>query len=351
MPLNGHVYQVTNATECFGGILLGAPDTPPTDGFEPWEGVQVTLALESNVGGLLGWILLFADLWGDQSRTLTTAADGSFSFADPSPEQLDEIAAWAGIPGGEALSVQIWVSQGTFPFQVIYRSDLSLTLDDADGKQLDIWLLPYSLPKGGGITAGMVSGVMTGTGLPGNTSITASPAGLSFSGSHKGADIQFGIGVLPDTSSDLDSFFDLSLLSWNIHVGWPADWCTTADDILGQIKSGVQNAGTGVNKTVTLMIQNTLAAAYPLIPVNNISNFTEKDISVTFNDVAYIPYTWAASDTKDSTIVLVAQPVIGWPRSLSSDPTKSAAYPQPRRKLPRFNPVPVHPIFGLASQG
>jgi hypothetical protein len=349
MPINGHVYQVTDAAECFGGMLLGGPDTPPTAGFEPWAGIQVQLNLWANVRGFLGLILEFMDLEGEASRVTTTAADGSFSFPDLSGGQLDAIAAWAGKPGGEALSVQVWVIQGTFPFQVMYRSGLSITLDEAEGKELNIWLLPYSLPEKDGISAGTISGVMAGSSLPENTSITASPSGLWFSGSAGGIDGQFGIGVTPDWSSDLDSYFDLTLLSWNIDVGWPADWCTSAHHVLGEIRAGVQNAASGVNTAVSNKIISILEQNYPSISEEDIGNFVSNDVSITFTNLAYpgIPYTWLASNKSDGTIVLTAQPVIAWPTSFSADPRKRRV---PHKGIPRYPYPLIHPVFGLYNR-
>lgn len=349
MPIGGHIYQVTDAATCFGGMLESEEDNPPRAGFEPWAGVEVTLVLIVNVGGLLGPLYVWEDLGSNAKRTVTTAQDGSFSFTDPSIEQLDRIALWANKPGDEALSVVIRVTSRTFPFQVMYRSDMSLTLKAADLKELNIWLLPYDLPWADGLTAGTVSGVMDGAGLPGNTSITASPSGLAFSGSDDGANIRFGIGILPDNSSDLNSFFDLSLLSWNIHVGFPADVCTSASDILKQIRSGVQHAGTSVSKKVGEMIFNILKETYPIFTDDHIRHFVDDDISMTFINLKYAnSYTWPATKKDDATIIFAAEPVIGWPRSLEREPPN---YPVDALDLglPRFNPAPIHPLFGPTS--
>jgi hypothetical protein len=51
----------------------------------------------------------------------------------------------------------------------------------------DLWLLPENLSEKDGITAGTVNSVLGSAGLPGNTTITASPSGLAFSGSAHGA--------------------------------------------------------------------------------------------------------------------------------------------------------------------
>lgn len=347
MTISGHVRRVTNIESCYGPILFG-DDAPPTQGFDPWAGATVSLVFRCDApsffGQIFGWVLLPVDLGGDLSRSVTTGADGSFSFSDPTATQLEQIAAWAGIPGDEALTVELWVAQGQFPFQVMYRSDVSLTLKEADGKELDLWLLPYKLPVKDGISAGMISGVMSGKGLPGNTTITANGSGLSFSGSSSGADVNFGIGITPDTSSDLDAFFDIALTSWNIDVGWPADWCTSADDILHQIQGAVGGAGASVNAKVLALMKGILDKAYPGLQ-DEVATFIDQDVSVTFINLSYPKpgYSWPASNTKDGTVALLAEPVIGWPRSLASEPTKPSGGRRPRGL---FDTAPIHPLFG-----
>jgi len=349
MTVSGHVYRITNVATCFFPMLESEEDNPPESGFEPWAGAQVTLILMANVGGLLAPIYVAEDLGPEARRTVNTADDGSFSFADPSAEQLSRIEAWAGRPGNEALSVFVQVSSRTFPFQVVYRSDMSLTLADADATEIDVWLYPYQLSSADGVAAGTISEVMSGSDLPGNTSITASPSGLAFSGwSRTGLDIKFGIGILPDTSSDLSSFFDLSLLSWHINVSFPADTCTSADDILHKIRSGTQGAGASMSKKAHEFILNIIQDKFPIFTSDHIKNFIDNDTSITFINLQFTDHTWPAGDKKDDTIVFTAEPVIGWPRTLRRDPRNTPVNAPPTNlALSQLNIASVHPIFGL----
>ncbi len=175
-----------------------------------------------------------------------------------------------------------------------------------------------------------MSGVLNGSGLPGNTQITASPSGLSFSGSQSGADVKFGISIVPDTSFDLSTFLDLQLTSWNIHVGWPADWCTNADAVLAEIVQGLQGAATSMNKSVLTRMEQFFASQEGLPdPTTNpgsasiINTFFNSDVSVTFMDITYPTQdTWPISNTSDSTAVITGDLCVGYPRSLSSDPSR-----------------------------
>jgi hypothetical protein len=211
------------------------------------------------------------------------------------------------------------VSEGSFPFRPLYRSDLSLSVGSAEATELNVWLLPESVDVKDGISAGTVSGTVQGSGLPGNTQITASPSGLSFSGSSSGANVEFGISIIPDSSFELTTYLDLLLTSWNIHVGWPADWCTNADSILAEIVQGLQGAASNMNAAVLKKIKSVAAGEGLPLP----ANFFTSVASVTFMDISYpTQHKWPMSNTTDSTVVITGDLCIGYPRSLSSDPSR-----------------------------
>ncbi len=119
----------------------------------------------------------------------------------------------------------------------------------------------------------MVCGALNNSGLPGNTHITASPSGLAFAGSDSGADVKFGISITPDTSFDLSTFLDLRLSSWDIHVGWPADRCTNADDIVVEIVRGLQDAGASMNTAVLTKLEDVFADIEHL-PLSTVRTFS-----------------------------------------------------------------------------
>ena len=229
---SGHVYQITDPTAFFTPILNGQQG-PPVQGFMPWAGLEVRMWAVND--------LIPIPLPGGSAQT---QADGTFGITQPAPN--------ATVPGGTASDIRfmLLVTEGSFPYRPLYRSDLSLSVAAAETTELNIWLLPQTIDAKNGISAGSVSNVLKSSALPGNTQITASPSGLSFSGSKSGADVKFGISIVPDTSFNLGTFLDLQLSSWNIHVGWPADWCTNADDILVEIVNGLQGAASSMNTAV-----------------------------------------------------------------------------------------------------
>ena len=306
---SGHVYQITDPLTFFSPILNGQPG-PPQQGFQPWPGLEVRMWSVND--------LIPIPLPGGSAQT---QADGSFGITQPAPN--------ATVPGGTPSDIRfmLLVTEGSFPYRPMYRSDLSLSVGTAQTTELNIWLLPETIDAKDGISAGSVSSVLKGSALPGNTQITASPSGLSFSGSKSGADVKFGISIVPDRSFNLGTYLDLALSSWNIHVGWPADWCTNADDILVEIVNGLQAAAISMNTAVLTDMEQFFAAEEGLQRNDGtiaplVKTFFNSDVSVTFMDVTYpTQHTWALSNTSDSTVVITADLCIGYPRRLSSDPS------------------------------
>jgi hypothetical protein len=139
---------------------------------------------------------------------------------------------------------------------------------------------------------------------------------LSFSGSDSGADIKFSISITPDTSFDLTALLDPSLTSWDIHVGWPADWCTNADDVLAEIVRGPQGAAASMNPSVLAKLENSFADTESL-PLSTVRTFFASDASVTFMDITYpTQHTWPLSKTTDATVAIAGDLCIGYPRHL-----------------------------------
>ena len=311
MPLTGNVYQVDvkELTAFFTPIILG--EGPPSEGYWPWAGVSIQAFFFAEI---LGWFALpFSE------APVLSQQDGSFTI--PDPPNLATIAALSG--GEENIRIALTARMGYPPYSPLFRTDPELTLPEAAHTDLDLWLLPYTIPDSDGASAQTVSGVVKGAGLPGNTQITAGPSGLSFKGSDSGVDVEFGVTIVPDTSWNLEDYLDLVLSSWNIHVGWPADICVSAEDVLTEIRSGLQGAGGSLNKTVFTQMESLMEQQNTLLTQGLVDNFLDNEVSVTFMDVRYpTTYTWPLSTKDDPTIVVVADPCIGYPRHLSSDPTK-----------------------------
>lgn len=303
--LSGHVYRITEPGTFFLPILAG--QGPPSQGYQPWGGLEVRT-----------WSVNDLFPIPFPGGTAQTAADGGFQITQTPPNPT--LGGGVGQPSD--IRFALLVSEGTFPFRPLYRSDLSLSVEAAETTELNVWLLPQSIDVKDGATAGEVSGVLNNSGLPGNTHITASPGGLSFSGSDSGAEIKFSISITPDTSFDLSALLDLRLSSWDIHVGWPADWCTNADDVLAEIVRGLQDSATSMNASVLAKMEEVFHETEGLT-LPTVQAFFASDASVTFTNVTYpTQYTWPLSNMTDATVVIAGDLCVGYPRHLSWDPSK-----------------------------
>jgi hypothetical protein len=289
MSITGRVNLINNPTEFFLPIILGSG--PPTSGFAPSKSSGVVVILTA-------YLDLIPSLPPLPLPFVTTASttNGDFTLPDiPS-----------ALPGTQ---VSLLVTVHGRPF---YRSE-RFSRSHTD-KHLDIFVYQPTIPSGDGVTAGQISTGLASAGLPGNTTLSANPWGLGVVGSKSGADIQFGIQLVPDTSTNLSIFFDLALDGYNIHVGFPADWCTSADDILNSIKSALQTSGSKANQ----LVSGTITKAFEGPPLNLSSTVTQKlldSVSIQFVTMS-LPnkHTWALSDQSDRTIVVVPQLTLGFPR-------------------------------------
>lgn len=302
--LTGHVYQITDPLTFFSPILNG--QGPPQQGFKPWSGLEVRT-----------WSVNDLFPIPFPGGTAFTQTDGSFGINQTPPNPV------LGVGGLESdVRFSLVVTEGSFPFRPLYRSDLSLTVAAAETTELNIWLLPETIDVADGVSAGSVSSVLKGSGLPDNTEITASPSGLAFSGgTGSGVAIRFAIAITPDTSFNLNTVLDLTLTSAQIYVGWPADWCTNAEDVFKQISEGLQRTGAKMNASVLTELEADIANQTGL-PLSLIQELATSAVSVTLMDVNYpAPYTWDLSNTTDPTVVITGDVCIGYPRSLSSDPS------------------------------
>lgn len=296
MPLSGRVFKVENALALVP-ILLG--DIPPLFGFSPWSGATVTATLSAQI--------LFFEI--SITRSATTAADGSFSISSDIPSEF------ASYPFQASLAVSSGVP--------LYRSD-PIPLPTATSGKLNFWLFPDSLPTSDGVTAGSISSLI-GSSLPGSTSISSSPAGLHFSGiSEPGVfgisnqvQIDFGLTITPDTSTNLQSFLDPSITFANINIDFPTSLFTSYNDILQMLQEKIAGAGSSMNSAVLAKMEGILETDDHVTPATA-QKFLTQEVSVTFMDVTFPnQHTWGIGDTSDPTVVIAANPCLGFPRILT----------------------------------
>jgi hypothetical protein len=287
MTVKGHVYLITNSTVAFAPIILN--NDPPSSGFAPVASpfvVTLQLFMASLPSPCMGYY-----------QTPLNTKDGSFEISVP---PLISTAA--------ASQATINLSFFGFPiYRSAYFSCKSL------GKEINIYLFQPNLPTTDGIQAGQISSALSTSGLPGNASITANQYGLNISASTSKASLNFGIAVIPDTSPNLGVYFDLALNGfYNIHVDSPWGLCESASDVLNSIRSGLQTDGSAMN----FMVENQIKT----ILLNNTSldekgvNSLVANVSIQFADILLInEHTWPLSNLTDKTVIILPQPVIGYP--------------------------------------
>ncbi len=315
VSLGGHVYRITDPTAFFLALLVGA--SAPADAYRPWAGVHVTLWAVAD-----GPVVLPLTCGGP----VMTGSDGGFRIGDET--------AWlvSAFGGPSCVRLFLEASLASPPGGPLYRSDLDSTVAEAEDCELNIWLLPETQPNEGRVTAGHVSDLVAGAGLPLDTTITASPSGLSFCGSDGGAKLEFGFSLTPDTTRNLDSYLALTLVSWNLGADLGASARRAATSVLARTQSGLQAAGSAMNagaiSTMTAMFEQRDGPS-----PSDTSAFFRSAVSVTFMAVRYpTRHSWPLVlfngpfptdfNTRDATVVVTADPCLGYPRHLASSPAK-----------------------------
>ena len=286
MSIKGRVNQITDPLGFFGPILAG--EGVPATGSAPFRGQAFTVTLAGAIQVPGAAITPISSI-----STTASTVDGSFAFA-MNPPSATSIALSVSLHG-----------------QPLYRSAFfPLNLSPADA---EIYLYQPTVPASANFTAGQMSKLIAGNGLPGNTVLSTTPWGLSVSGSQSQAHLQFGIQITPDTSHDLGVFVDLALNGWNIHVGWPESWCKSADSILSTIRSGLQKSDSSANQAILADVQQALEGPPLQLPQAVVTALLAA-VTLQFSSLVFpTNHTWPLSNQSDTTAVLVPQLVLGYP--------------------------------------
>jgi hypothetical protein len=293
MSIKGTIHTITDPTAFFAPIILGAGSHG--GGFVPTKSTGVSVILTA-------WMQVIPAFPATPLAFATTASasDGTFSLPDI-PASLNAFVH----------NVSFLVSVHGRPF---YRSGLFPRTHLSPEKAFDIFVYQPTIPSTDGISAGLISSGLAGGGLPGDTVLSANSWGIGVVGDSSGADIEFGIQLTPDTSPNLGIFFDLALHNWNIHVGFPDDWCTNATAILDKIKTALQADSSTANQ----LANGTIKKAFEGPPLNLSAAVTQtllNAVSIQFTSLS-LPnkHTWPLSNTTDKTIVVVPNLNLGFPR-------------------------------------
>jgi hypothetical protein len=175
---------------------------------------------------------------------------------------------------------------------------------------LDIYINQPVLPQADAISAGEISHHLGGSGLPSDTMLTSKPWGIWVAGDQSGANVQFGVKLVPHTSTNLNVFADIGIDGWNIHVGFPADCKTSADGILNQIKTMLANDDSAVNAFIKAKVMQFLTEI-----AGEFAKQVFGTISITFTSISFpTTYSWPLKNTTDSTGIITIGPTIGYPQ-------------------------------------
>ena len=184
---------------------------------------------------------------------------------------------------------------------------------------MDLWLFPDNLPQSDGVSAGAISQLIGAGGVPGDVTLQSNPTGLVLTGNQDEISVTLGTTIVPDTSFNVNKFLDLNMHGIQISVGWPVDMCISPAQVLAVIQSALGTAGTSLNSAVLTKMEGILVAEG--LPKSSAKKFLTKQVSVTFWSTNFPRrHSWTVSDTSDKTIVVTANPCIGWPRKLTSEP-------------------------------
>ncbi len=284
MSISGQIYGITDARAFFTAVLLGQK---PATGFTP-------LSKQNFEISMLGVTSLPSNpsLHHVQNGSVAPA-NCAFAFPDyPANFDVKDVAINLSLNG-----------------HPVYRSTM-FSYPRAEQGGLDIYINQPVLPAADAIAAGEISQHLGGAGLPSNTTLTSGPTGIWVAGDQQGANVQFGVKLVPHTSTNLNVFADIGLNGWNIHVGFPADCKLNADEILAKIKTMLATDDSAVNafiKTKVMQFLTEIAGTF--------ANQVYAIISITFTSVEFpTKHTWPLNNTEDTTGIITIGPTIGYPQ-------------------------------------
>ena len=290
MALSGTINYITNPIVAYFPVILN--DSPPTQGFVPLDGCTISATYWTRISGVDG------TYQKQNPVTTTNAGEGSFTLP-PAPPLVEYVALLVECP----LPVY---RTGVVPWEYLY------------GMPLDIFFYLDQQPVTSGITAGNISTLISGGGLPGNTMITAGSSvgnsgGLSFTGSEGQVSLSFDVALAPDTSDQLSQLIDLTVVSDDVSVGFPTDLFKSATDVVNSIKSGITAAQASMQPAILNATAQALSGLAH-ITFERALQFVNDEVSITFGRITYPnQYTWGIGGTKDTTVVVNAIVSVGYP--------------------------------------
>jgi hypothetical protein len=279
MAISGQIFGITDPKKFFEAVLLGQAPA----GFVTLKNLPLQIsAIGFNHTNPQAHVTIPGTF---------DSANSSFKISDfPAGHNVDDIALNVNISGSP-----------------LYRTAV-FSYTRAQHGGLDIYTYQ---PSSVGISAGDISkNIPASSGLPSNTTLQTFPWGLWAAGDQQGADVQFGMKIVPHTSTNLNVWAEIGIDGWNIHVGFPADCKYNAHEIRLQIQQALEQENSPLNAFIKTRIMSVLTKV-----AGNYATDVFKAVSITFTSIRIqAGHTWPLSNKTDTTAVINVGPTIGYPQ-------------------------------------
>jgi len=280
---------VINAAEFFFPLLN---NQPPTSGFAPWSGPSLLVTMIGYDGTADKATRPFL------TEQTSTTEGGQFKLNEYKPSQN---VSFVYLMVSSPLPNNHWTH--------IYRSSI-FAYPRAQKGNLNIYILEAAEL---GVSAGFVSKALKGAAasLPGTIHLATNTQGIGVDTSAKGANIQFTIGLVGASSPNLAVYADLDLANWNVTVGFPADCGTNAHTIVQDIRNSLSSQDSALSSDIDQMVLQFLDNQL----TSSLGPVLYWLVSVSLSGFQFVPHSWLATNTTDTTTVIKVSPSIGYPRS------------------------------------
>jgi hypothetical protein len=256
MPVNGHIFEVTDLQAFLFAVLLGQQPAPAT--FRPLASAHVALSGRLAVGE--------RPLGGADS-----GADGAFSFAIASPALVSRLRIVASLPEAGAP-------------RPVYRSEFAtVAAVVSDPLELFVAEPPQSLQIAQADIQAKVGAAKAQLGLD-TLSAAIRPDGVRVHGTRGPVKVEFLVRLAPDTSSNLDSFVRGTVDEFEVDK--PALLCIRKERIEEMVRDAVSALFVDLNAQAKDTLIGEVAEQTGL-PESVVGDFIDAHLSVTVRRLSF----------------------------------------------------------------